>query len=159
LYAGLALTPAGIRVVEFNARFGDPEIQVVLDRLVTPLGTLLQRCAIGGLPEDTRLEWTPGAAVAVVVAAENYPADPVKGDVIAGIEEADAIPGAYVLHAGTKYSGRLPVAAGGRVLNVVGTGPDLATARATAYEAVGKIRLRGMQHRTDIAEKAAASPS
>jgi phosphoribosylamine--glycine ligase len=159
LYAGLALTPAGIRVVEFNARFGDPEVQVVLDRLATPLGTLLQNCAIGALREDTRLEWTPGAAVAVVVAAENYPADPAKGDVIAGIEEVDAVPGAYVLHAGTKYSNRLLVAAGGRVLNVVGTGPDLAAARATAYEAVDKIRMRGMEYRTDIAAKAAVSPS
>ncbi|MBC6457627.1 phosphoribosylamine--glycine ligase [Actinomadura sp. HBU206391] len=159
LYAGLALTPAGVRVVEFNARFGDPEIQVVLDRLATPFGTLLQTCAIGGLQEGLRLEWTPGAAVNVVVAAENYPADPVKGDVIAGIEEADAVPDAYVLHAGTTYSDRLLVAAGGRVLNVIGTGPDLAAARATAYEAVDKIRMRGMRYRTDIAAKAAATPS
>ncbi|GAA2109371.1 phosphoribosylamine--glycine ligase [Actinomadura alba] len=159
LYAGLALTPAGIRVIEFNARFGDPEVQVVLDRLATPLATLLQSCAIGGLPENTRLEWKPGAAVTVVVAAENYPADPVKGDVVAGIEEADAVPGAYVLHAGTKYSQQLLVAAGGRVLDVVGTGPDLAAARATAYEAVDKIRMRGMRYRSDIAAKATASPS
>jgi phosphoribosylamine--glycine ligase len=159
LYAGLALTPAGIRVIEFNARFGDPEVQVVLDRLATPLGTLLQSCAIGGLPRDTRLEWRPGAAVTVVVAAENYPADPVKGDVVAGIEEAEAVPGAYVLHAGTKYSERMLVSGGGRVLNVVGTGPDLVAARATAYEAVEKIRMRGMRYRSDIAAKATTPPA
>ena len=155
LYAGLALTSRGVRVVEFNARFGDPEVQVVLDRLRTPLGTLLQACAIGTLPVDTRLEWEPGAAVTVVVAAEGYPGDPVKGDVIAGIEEAEAVPGAYVLHAGTTLSRGTPVSSGGRVLDVVGTGPDLASARATAYEAAALIRMRGMRYRTDIAEKAA----
>jgi phosphoribosylamine--glycine ligase len=152
LYAGLALTPHGIRVVEFNARFGDPETQVVLDRLATPLSGLLQECAVGGLPASTALEWLPGAAVTVVVAAENYPVAPVTGDPIAGIEEAERIPGAYVLHAGVKrdYEGIL-VSTGGRVLNVVGTGADLTAARKTAYEAVGKIRMRGAHHRTDIA--------
>jgi phosphoribosylamine--glycine ligase len=158
LYAGLALTAGGVRVVEFNARFGDPETQVVLDRLATPLGRLLQACAIGGLPGDLSLEWRPGAAVTVVVAAENYPAKPVTGDVIAGIKEAEEVPGAYVLHAGTAMSDGLLVSAGGRVLNVVGTGPDLAAARATAYRAVEKIRMRGMQCRTDIAAKAAVLP-
>jgi phosphoribosylamine--glycine ligase len=152
LYAGLTLTPHGIRVVEFNARFGDPETQVVLDRLATPLAGLLQECAMGGLSPSTVLAWRPGAAVTVVIAAENYPADPVKGDPIAGIDEADGVPGAYVLHAGTarNHDGLL-VSAGGRVLDVVGTGGDVATARKTAYEAVGKIRLRGAHHRTDIA--------
>ncbi|HEV7935596.1 MAG TPA: phosphoribosylamine--glycine ligase [Actinomadura sp.] len=155
LYAGLALTSEGVRVVEFNARFGDPETQVVLDRLATPLGGLLQACAIGGLSADTRTVWADGAAVTVVIAAENYPAKPVAGDVIAGIEDAEAVPGAYVLHAGTALSDGLLVSAGGRVLNVVGTGPDLASARATAYEAAGRIRMRGMQYRTDIAANAA----
>ncbi|HEX2317252.1 MAG TPA: phosphoribosylamine--glycine ligase [Thermomonospora sp.] len=155
LYAGLALTSKGVRVVEFNARFGDPETQVVLDRLATPLASLLQSCAIGGLDPMTRLDWHPGAAVTVVVAAENYPASPVKGDVIEGLDEAAAVPGAYVLHAGTTldFEGRV-VSSGGRVLNVVGTGPDLATARTTAYEAVSRIRLRGSHHRTDIALRA-----
>ena len=157
LYAGLALTSRGVRVVEFNARFGDPETQVVLDRLATPLATLLQACAIGGLDPDVRLEWHPGAAVTVVLAAEGYPASPVKGDEIAGLDEAAAVEGAYVLHAGTRLEadGRL-VANGGRVLNVVGTGADLPAARATAYTALSKITLRGSHHRTDIAEKAAA---
>ncbi|WP_119726525.1 phosphoribosylamine--glycine ligase [Thermomonospora amylolytica] len=155
LYAGLALTSKGVRVVEFNARFGDPETQVVLDRLATPLGGLLQSCAIGGLVPDQRLEWRPGAAVTVVVAAEGYPESPVKGDPITGLEEAAAVEGAYVLHAGTKVNeDGVLVANGGRVLNVVGTGPDLAAARDTAYEAVGRIRLRGSHHRTDIALKA-----
>jgi phosphoribosylamine--glycine ligase len=155
LYAGLALTPRGVRVVEFNARFGDPETQVVLDRLKSPLGPLLQACAIGGL-EGFVPEWYEGSAVTVVVAAENYPASPVKGDEIGGIEEAERVPGAYVLHAGTKREedGRL-VASGGRVLNVVGSGADLAAARAAAYEAVAKIELRGSHHRTDIALEAA----
>jgi phosphoribosylamine--glycine ligase len=155
LYAGLALTSEGVRVVEFNARFGDPETQVVLDRLATPLGGLLQACAIGGLADDTRTVWADGAAVTVVIAAENYPAKPVTGDVIAGIDDAEAVPGAYVLHAGTAMSDGLLVSAGGRVLDVVGTGPDLASARAAAYEAAGRIRMRGMQYRTDIAANAA----
>ncbi len=126
LYAGLALTSKGVRVVEFNARFGDPETQVVLDRLATALAKLLQSCAIGGLDPDFRPEWHPGAAVTVVVAAEGYPEAPVKGDEITGLDEASKVDGAYVLHAGTKLGGegRL-IANGGRVLNVVGTGPDL----------------------------------
>ncbi|WP_067822105.1 phosphoribosylamine--glycine ligase [Actinomadura kijaniata] len=155
LYAGLALTSKGVRVVEFNARFGDPETQVVLDRLATPLAGLLHACAIGGLDPAFRPIWRTGAAVTVVVAAENYPAAPVKGDVITGIEEAEAVPNAYVLHAGTRRDeeGRL-LANGGRVLNVVGTGADLAAARRAAYAAVEKIELRGAHHRTDIALKA-----
>ncbi|WP_021593819.1 phosphoribosylamine--glycine ligase [Actinomadura welshii] len=155
LYAGLALTSKGVRVVEFNARFGDPETQVVLDRLATPIGRLLQACAIGGLDPEFRPEWHPGAAVTVVVAAEGYPAAPVKGDEITGLDGAAGVDGAYVLHAGTKLGGegRL-IANGGRVLNIVGTGPDLAAARATAYEAVSKIALRGAHHRTDIALRA-----
>ncbi|MBW8481974.1 phosphoribosylamine--glycine ligase [Actinomadura parmotrematis] len=155
LYAGLALTSNGVRVVEFNARFGDPETQVVLDRLATPLAGLLQACALGGLDPALRLEWHDGAAVTVVVAAEGYPESPVKGDVITGVPEADAVPGAYVLHAGTAVDGegRL-VATGGRVLSVVGTGENLAKAREAAYTATARIALRGSHHRTDIALKA-----
>ena len=153
LYAGLALTSKGVRVVEFHARFGDPETQVVLDRLATPLATLLQACAISGLDPAFRPEWRPGAAVTVVIAAEGYPSDPVKGDEITGLDEAAKVDGAYILHAGTKLDadGRL-TANGGRVLNVVGTGPDLKAARANAYEAVSKITLRASHHRTDIAD-------
>jgi len=153
LYAGLALTAAGIRVVEFNARFGDPETQVVLDRLGTPLAPLLAAAAAGELAGAARLEWRPGAAVVVVIAAEGYPADPVKGDEIRGAER----PGeqhAYLLHAGTARNpkGAL-VAAGGRVLNAVGSGPDVAAARARAYELAATVSLRGGWYRRDIAAR------
>ncbi|MFF4775317.1 phosphoribosylamine--glycine ligase [Microtetraspora fusca] len=153
LYAGLALTAKGPRVIEFNARFGDPETQVVLDRLETPLAGLLLACAKGELAGHGPLHWRDGAAVTVVVAAENYPADPVKGDVIEGLDTE--VPGAYVLHAGTTFDaeGRI-VSSGGRVLSVVGTGPDLAEARSRAYELVGHIRMRGSHHRSDIALRA-----
>jgi phosphoribosylamine--glycine ligase len=140
-------------VIEFNARFGDPETQVVLDRLATPLAGLLEACAVGSLDSAQPLEWRPGAAVTVVIAAENYPGTPVTGDPIAGLEEAEAVEGAYVLHAGTTTERGMPVTGGGRVLNVVGTGPDLAGARATAYEAASRIRIRGSRYRTDIAAR------
>ncbi|HZE33844.1 MAG TPA: phosphoribosylamine--glycine ligase [Actinoallomurus sp.] len=153
LYAGLVLTADGPRVIEFNARFGDPETQVVLDRLATPLSGLLEACAVGGLGSVPPIEWRPGAAVTVVIAAENYPGAPKTGDPIAGIEEAEQVEGVYVLHAGTKTHRGLPVSGGGRVLNVVGTGPDVATARSRAYEAAGRIRLRGSHYRTDIAAR------
>src|SRR5215472_3381077 len=119
LYAGLALTAAGIRVVEFNARFGDPETQVVLDRLASPLAPLLAAAAAGDLAGAAPVEWRPGAAVVVVIAAEGYPADPVKGDEITGAERAGQ-DHAYLLHAGTARdaAGAL-VSAGGRVLNAV----------------------------------------
>ena len=138
-------------MIEFNARFGDPETQVVLDRLATPLGTVLEASRSAGSAGAPALDWRPGAAVTVVIAAEHYPGTPVTGDPIAGIEEAEAVEGAYVLHAGTRLEGGLPVSAGGRVLDVVGTGPDLAAARATAYAAAERIRLRGGHYRTDIA--------
>ncbi|MEU1879193.1 phosphoribosylamine--glycine ligase [Streptosporangium sp. NPDC020072] len=149
LFVGLALTKDGPKVIEFNARFGDPETQVVLDRLATPLAGLLLACANGTLDRFGPLAWHKGAAVTVVVAAENYPADPVKGDVIEGLSEvADD---AYVLHAGTAADGDRVLSAGGRVLSVVGTGADVAAAREAAYQAVGRIRMRGSHHRTDIA--------
>jgi phosphoribosylamine--glycine ligase len=152
LYAGLALTSRGVRVIEFNARFGDPETQVVLARLRTPLGKLLHAAATGWLAEVGPLEWSDSAAVAVVLAAEGYPGTPVPGGVVEGLDEATAVAGATVLHAGTRRdkAGRV-VAAGGRVLSVVGTGADIATARATAYAALAHLRLVGGHHRTDIA--------
>jgi phosphoribosylamine--glycine ligase len=156
LYCGLALTPAGVRVIEFNARFGDPETQVVLARLATPLAGLLHAAATGALHEAPELRWRREAAVTVVVAADGYPGAPVVGDVIEGLDEAAEVEGAWVLHAGTALdaAGRV-VSAGGRVLSVVGTGPDLGAARSTAYEAVARIRLRGSHHRADIAAAAA----
>jgi phosphoribosylamine--glycine ligase len=157
LYAGLSLTSTGIRVVEFNARFGDPETQVVLDRLGPPLGGLLQAASVpGGLAGVGPLRWASGAAVTVVIAAEGYPGAPAAGDEITGIAEAEQVTGAYVLHAGTALSGAGHlVSAGGRVLNVVGTGTDLTAARAGAYAAAGKITMRGGWYRRDIAEQAA----
>jgi phosphoribosylamine---glycine ligase len=157
LYAGLALTSRGVRVVEFNARFGDPETQVVLARLRTPLGGLLHAAATGSLAEAPPLRWSDGAAVTVVVAAEGYPASPRTGDPIEGLDEvAEQDAHAHVLHAGTRLDdeGRT-VSAGGRVLSVTATGPTLAKARDRAYRAVGRIRLAGSHHRTDIARAAA----
>ncbi|GAB2482013.1 phosphoribosylamine--glycine ligase [Streptosporangium sandarakinum] len=152
LFVGLALTADGPKVIEFNARFGDPETQVVLDRLATPLGRLLLACANGTLGGFGPLSWREGAAVTVVVAAENYPGEPVKGDVIEGLSDVGG--DAYVLHSGTAADGDRVVSNGGRVLSVVGTGPDVAAARAAAYEAVGRVRMRGSHHRTDIASRA-----
>jgi phosphoribosylamine---glycine ligase len=157
LYAGLCLTKDGPRVVEFNARFGDPETQVVLDRLATPLAGLLAAAAAGSLSGTGPLDWRPGAAVVVVIAARHYPGSPVTGDPIEGIDQAERLVGAYVLHAGTATDGERLISAGGRVLNVVGTGPDLAAARATAYEAAARIRMRGGWFRSDIAARAAAA--
>ncbi|MFG2071924.1 phosphoribosylamine--glycine ligase [Nonomuraea maritima] len=146
LYVGLALTAKGPKVVEFNARFGDPETQVILDRLQTPLGGLLMASATGELGPDPVFK--DGSAVTVVIAAENYPAAPVKGDVITGLEETSD---AYVLHAGTRREGDAVVSDGGRVLSVVGSGPDQESARRAAYDLAARITLRGSHYRTDIA--------
>jgi phosphoribosylamine--glycine ligase len=153
LYAGLALTSAGMRVVEFNARFGDPETQVVLDRLATPLAPLLAAAAAGDLADAGPPEWRPGAAVVVVIAAEGYPADPVKGDKIKTMD-TERTGYSYLLHAGTARAadGAL-VSAGGRVLNAVGSGPDVAAARARAYELAATVELRGGWYRRDIAAR------
>ena len=153
LYAGLSLTAAGIRVVEFNARFGDPETQVVLDRLSSPLAPLLAAAAAGDLAGAAPLEWHPGAAVVVVIAAEGYPEAPARGDEIIGTER----PGqdhAYLLHAGTARDAKgALVTAGGRVLNAVGSGPDVAAARARAYGLAETVSLRGGWYRRDIAAR------
>ncbi|MEU6928128.1 phosphoribosylamine--glycine ligase [Streptomyces sp. NPDC046374] len=159
LYAGLAITSRGVRVIEFNARFGDPETQVVLARLRTPLAGVLLNAANGTLEDQSPLTWRDDAAVTVVVASHNYPDTPRTGDPIEGLAEVAATdaPEAYVLHAGTRRDGDAVVSAGGRVLSVTATGTDLAQARERAYAAVGRIRLDGSQHRTDIALKAAGA--
>ncbi len=155
LYVGLALTTRGMRVVEFNARFGDPDGQVSLARLVTPLGGLLMAAATGRLDEYTSLRQRRESAVVVVLAAQGYPAAPRTGDPLLGLEQAARVDGAYLLHAGTRRtdSGAL-VSAGGRVLDVVALGADLATARDTAYRAVKHLGLAGSHYRSDIALRA-----
>ncbi|MEU0990472.1 phosphoribosylamine--glycine ligase [Streptomyces sp. NPDC005953] len=157
LYAGLAITSRGVRVIEFNARFGDPETQVVLARLRTPLAGVLLHAAKGTLVDEPPLRWHDEAAVTVVIASHNYPDTPRTGDPIEGLDEVAAqdAPHAYVLHAGTKQNGDAVVSAGGRVLSVTATGKDLSEARERAYRAVARIRLDGSQHRTDIARAVA----
>jgi phosphoribosylamine--glycine ligase len=155
LYAGLALTAKGIKVIEFNARFGDPETQVVLDRLATPLAGLLHASAVGDLGAVRELAWHPGAAVTVVIAAEGYPEAPAKGDVITLREVPQGTHG-YLLHAGTALHGSDLVTAGGRVLNAVGSGPDLAAARTAAYAVAQSVEFHHAWYRRDIAERAAA---
>ena len=155
LYAGVALTAKGVKVVEFNARFGDPETQVVLDRLATPLAGLLHGSAVGDLGTMPPLSWHQGAAVTVVIAAAGYPDDPAKGDVIT-VGKLPAGTQGYLLHAGTALNGADLVTAGGRVLNAVGSGPDLAAARAAAYAIVECVEFRGSWYRRDIAERASA---
>lgn len=149
LYAGLAITTSGPEVVEFNCRFGDPETQAVLALLESPLGQALHAVATGRLAELPPLVWRDGAAVTVVLAAENYPSAPRRGDVIEGAEQ----PG--VFHAGTARDtdGRL-VSAGGRVLSVVGTGSDLTAARAEAYAILDGVELGGGHFRRDIGRAA-----
>lgn len=155
LYAGLAMGAAGPAVVEFNCRFGDPETQAVLALLESPLGELLYATATGTLAEAPAPRWHGGAAVTVVLAAEHYPAHPRSGDVITGAGEAGTDDAATVLHAGTalREDGAL-VSAGGRVLNVVGTGVDLTAARAAAYDRLAGIKLTGGHYRSDIGHAA-----
>jgi phosphoribosylamine--glycine ligase len=154
LYAGLALTSDGIRVVEFNARFGDPETQPLLARLATPLGGLLYAAATRDLAAHPPLEWGSGAAVGVVLAAGGYPGTPTTGGVITGLEDAMGN-GSVIIHAGTAIDpqGNL-ISAGGRILTVVGLGEDIEAARARAYESIAAIQLEGSFYRHDIAAPA-----
>ena len=147
LYAGLAWGPDGPAVVEFNCRFGDPETQAVLALLKTPLGEVLHAVAAGTLADLPPLEWYDEYAVTVVLAAEGYPEHPYLGEVITGASDKSA-----VRHAGTAYNeaGEL-VSAGGRVLNVIGTGATLADARDAAYSVLSEITLPGGHYRSDIA--------
>jgi phosphoribosylamine--glycine ligase len=155
LYVGLALTSRGPRVIEFNARFGDPDGQASIARLETPFAQLLLAAATGGLGEFGRLRWSGDHAVVVVVASAGYPESPRTGDPITGLDAAAEVPGVVVLHAGTRLDeeGSL-VSAGGRVLDVVAVGSSLAKARKAAYDAVGVIELDGSHHRSDIALRA-----
>jgi phosphoribosylamine--glycine ligase len=159
LYVGLALTSRGLRVVEFNARFGDPETQPLLALLESPLSPLLMGAATGTLPSVEPPVWKPGAAVAVVMASKGYPESSSSGDVIVGTETLDKEDDVNVLHAGTAAdgAGRL-VTAGGRVLAVTAVGTSIADARAKAYEGVASISFPGAQWRHDIAAAAEGRP-
>lgn len=148
LYAGLALTTQGIRVIEFNARFGDPETQVLLPRLKTPLASLLLKAATRDLKDHPPLEWSTDSAVTVVLASEGYPTSPVLGEPIMG---AKPIEGTHIFQAGTALDGGILKSAGGRVLAVTGLGADLTDARDKAYRVISGITLRGSHYRSDIA--------
>jgi phosphoribosylamine--glycine ligase len=153
LYAGLALTDHGTRVIEFNARFGDPETQVLIPLLKTPLATLLYNAATGNL-KGTTLDWNDDSAVTVVLAAEGYPAAPKSGGIITGFSSIDDV---QIYHAGTSTTEQGVVASGGRVLTVTGIGEDLTEARNRAYRAISQIRLSGSFYRTDIALNASVA--
>jgi len=153
LYAGLALTDHGIRVIEFNARFGDPETQVLIPRLVTPLATLLYKAATDSL-DDEVLQWRDESAVTVVLAAQGYPESPKIGGAISALPTIDK---AQIFHAGTSQSADALLSAGGRVLTVTGTGSDLTEARDRAYRAISQIQLEGSFYRTDIALNASVA--
>ncbi len=155
LYAGLALTSRGTRVIEFNARFGDPETQALLAVLRTPLSALLNGAATGVLGEVGMPQWRNESAVTVVMSAEGYPEAPRKGDAISGIDAADALEGVDVTHAGTALVDGQLVTAGGRVLSVTAIGSDLIEARDRAYAGVAEISFDGAHARMDIARAAA----
>ncbi len=158
LYAGLILTAQGVRVIEFNARFGDPETQVVLPRLRTPLSQLLLAAAAGTLEAQPEPEFSAEAAITVVLASEGYPEDPQTGRLIEGLDDAAQVEGVRIVHAATAgpdAPGGALVASGGRVLNVVATGEDLRTARERAYAAMDRISLDGGHYRRDIAARVA----
>lgn len=154
LYAGLMLTAAGPKVVEYNVRFGDPEAQPVLMRLKSDLAQILSLAATGRLSELESIEWYPDPAVCVVMAAEGYPGSYRKGLPIEGISQADELMNTKVFHAGTTAKDMQVLANGGRVLGVTSMGSDLTSAKASAYKAVAKIEWEGSWYRTDISDKA-----
>ena len=153
LYAGLALTDQGLRVIEFNARFGDPETQVLIPRLQTPLAALLYKAATNDL-DDVALQWSDDSAVTVVLAAPGYPANPIAGGEITNLPE---VADTQIFHAGTKKAGEKLLANGGRVLTVTGMGSDLTEARNQAYRAISQIKLTDAFYRSDIALNASVA--
>lgn len=152
LYAGLMMTAGGVKVLEYNTRFGDPETQAVLPRLRSDLVDLFLAASIPGGLAGKEVEFASEKAVTVVLASAGYPASASKGDEITGLEAAAEL--AEVTHAGTAMAGDRIVTAGGRVLNLTGLGPDAATARDRAYDAAGRVKFEGKQMRRDIAERA-----
>lgn len=156
LYCGLIVTERGVRVIEFNARFGDPETQVVLPRLASPLSTYLLAAASGTLAAHPAPEFSDDAAVVVVVASEGYPGEVATGRELTGLDDAAAVPGVHLVHAATARGAQGEwIATGGRVLGAVALGADFGEARSRAYRAVGLIGLEGGQHRSDIAARVA----
>ncbi|GAA4346364.1 phosphoribosylamine--glycine ligase [Microbacterium rhizosphaerae] len=153
LYAGLIITEQGIKVIEFNARFGDPETQVVLPRLVDPLSELLMAAASGTLEDLPQPAFAEATAVTVVLASEGYPESPITGRALTGLDAAASVDGVHLAHAATARSDEGLTATGGRVLNVVALGTTFAQARDRAYQALSRIELEGGQYRTDIAER------
>ena len=148
LYAGLAMTSRGLRVIEFNARFGDPETEVLLPRLKTPLAQLLYAAATGNLAAQPPLQWSEQEAVTIVLASEGYPERPTTGREITGPTESSD---AFIFHAGTKNEDEKLISSGGRVFAVTGLGADLASARENGYRVISQISLKGSHYRKDIA--------
>ncbi|HEX7835111.1 MAG TPA: phosphoribosylglycinamide synthetase C domain-containing protein, partial [Pseudolysinimonas sp.] len=157
LYCGLIVTDQGIRVIEFNARFGDPETQVVLPRLETPLSQLLLAAATGGLGRMPYPTFSNDACVIVVLASEGYPDDPITGRPIEGLDAAAAVPDVTITHAATALVDGTYIATGGRVLGVVARKKDFTSARRAAYDAIEHIHLEGSFYRRDIAERVSHS--
>lgn len=155
LYAGLILTEGGIKVIEFNARFGDPETQVVLARLTSPLSRLLMSAASGHLEDEPTPTFSSDVAVTVVLASEGYPEFPRTGRPLQGVDAAASVAGVHIAHAATALHDGVLTATGGRVLSVVATGESFSAARERAYRALAEITLEGSHHRTDIAARVA----
>ena len=153
LYAGLMLTKSGPQILEFNARFGDPETQPLLVRMESDIIPIFEACIDGTLGQ-CQLEWKKESSVCVVMAAEGYPGSYKKGQPILGLEDANALPGIVVFHAGTKEKNGEVLTHGGRVLGVTAIGADTPTAITRAYEAVNEIQWQGVQFRKDIGNKA-----
>ena len=156
LYAGLIFTKRGMMVLEFNARFGDPETQVILPRLKSDIVPVLMACTEEGELAKQKLEWLPDACVTVVMASGGYPGSYEKGFPIEGLDEAESRDGVTVFHAGTALSDSRVVTAGGRVIGVTALGSNIPSAIEKAYEAVGKIHWEGVHYRSDIGAKALA---
>jgi len=156
LYCGLMMTAKGPMVLEYNARFGDPETQAILPRMESDVVEALEACVDGRLHE-TEIRWKPGASACVVAASGGYPGSYMIGVPIAGLEEAARVPGVEIFHAGTTVDGEQYRTAGGRVLGVTATGADLQEALGLAYEAMGQISFEGMVYRRDIGHRAASS--
>lgn len=156
LCAGLIVTGRGIKVIAFNARFGDPETQVVLARMTSPLSRPLPAAAGGYLEDEPAPSFADTVAITVVLTSEGYPDVPQIGRALTGVQAAAEIPNVHLAHAATAERDGVLIATGGRVINVVATGPTFGAAREHAYAALRRIALEGSHYRTDIAARVAA---